>query len=256
MHGFLCYTYNEMSCTEGYMKIALVDDDRAAREQLGAMISAQLGGNAAIDAFSCGEDFLSAFTAGKYDLIILDIYMSEQNGVAVAEKIRETDAEVRLAFCTSSNEFATETYAVGAKDYLQKPITAEKVGRLLKKVDISQIEHSRSVLLPDGATVYCRRIRWAEYHNHRVEIHMSDGSEHICYASFADIAALLSPYDYFYSPTRGILLNFYEAVKISDGAFVMRDGKALAIARRSLKDAKASYADFQFRALSTEVDGR
>ena len=87
-------------------------------------------------------------------------------------------------------------------------------------------------------------------------IHMKDGTVHICYAAFADKEALLSPYDYFYSPTRGILLNFYEAAKISDGAFVMREGKVLPIARRNLKTAMAGYADFRFRTLSTEVESR
>lgn len=45
MHGLLCYNYNEMSNVEEDMKIALVDDDSAARDRLGALISAQLGGN-------------------------------------------------------------------------------------------------------------------------------------------------------------------------------------------------------------------
>ena len=118
--------------------------------------------SAVIDSYPSGEAFLESWIAGKYDLVILDIYLFEQNGIAVAEKIRETDYEVRIAFCTSSNEFASETYAVGAKDYLHKPITVEKVSRLLEKVDMAQIEHSRSILLSDGTSLRCRNVVYAE----------------------------------------------------------------------------------------------
>ena len=33
-----------------------------------------------MDRFSSGEEFLGAFTAGKYDLIFLDIYMDASPG--------------------------------------------------------------------------------------------------------------------------------------------------------------------------------
>lgn len=236
------------------MKIALVDDDGRSLCLLDELISAKLGKVAAVDTYCSGEEFLESFTAGKYDLVILDIYMDGQNGVAVAEKIRDTDAEVRLAFCTSSNEFATETYAVGAKDYIQKPITAEKVERLLKKVDMSQIEKNRTVLLPGGTSVRCRDIAWAEYGNHRVELHKRHGDVFSIYASFAEVEGLLAPFGYFYCPMKGILLNFYEVGRISDGTFLMKDGTSLPIARRNKKEALANYDDFKFRVLRMEVE--
>ena len=67
-----------------------------------------------IDDFSSGEEFLSRFTAGLYDLVILDIFMGDLTGVDVARKIRETDHNVRLVFCTTSNDFASESYEVAA----------------------------------------------------------------------------------------------------------------------------------------------
>lgn len=148
------------------MNIALVDDDDSMLAYMKEMLSIQLGlpGQPhTIDTYGSSEEFLGNWHAGKYDLIILDIYMDGQNGIEAAEKIREKDSDVRLAFCTSSNDFAAETYDVDARDYLQKPVTPEKIARLLKKVDLEQIERTRCVKLPDGTPVACRSIICAEY---------------------------------------------------------------------------------------------
>ena len=67
-----------------------------------------------LDDFSSGEEFFSRFTAGLYDLVVLDIFMGDLTGVDVARKIRETEHNVRLVFCTTSNDFASESYEVAA----------------------------------------------------------------------------------------------------------------------------------------------
>ena len=240
------------------MNIALVDDDAEALRLLSSLFEAQLtqmfDAIHRIDTYPSGEAFLHAWTAGAYDLIVLDIYMERRNGIAVAEQIRQTDQSVQIAFCTSSNEFAAETYAVNARDYLQKPITAEKVTRLLHKLDAAQIEQSRSVLLPDGAALRCRSVIYAEYSNHRMRFHMKTGKHHTVYASFAEIQKLLMPFGFFFSPMKGVLLNFYEVARLSGDSFLMKDGTTLPIARRICKDAQAQYSEFQFRTLSREVD--
>lgn len=239
------------------MNIALVDDDDSMLAYMKEMLSIQLGlpGQPhTIDTYGSSEEFLGNWHAGKYDLIILDIYMDGQNGIEAAEKIREKDADVRLAFCTSSNDFAAETYDVDARDYLQKPVTPEKIARLLKKVDLEQIERTRCVKLPDGTPVACRSIICAEYSSHRMIFYLRSGEKHSIYSTFTQVEKLLSPFGFFYSPTKGVLLNFYEVERLGDDSFVMKNGMIMPIARRSLKDARAKYSSFQFTVLSREVN--
>ncbi|MCI9077912.1 MAG: hypothetical protein HFH68_03160 [Lachnospiraceae bacterium] len=38
----------------------------------------------------------------------------------IARQIRETDANIQLVFCTSSNGFASESYKAGAQYYILK----------------------------------------------------------------------------------------------------------------------------------------
>ena len=61
------------------MNIAIVDDRKTDSDRLVGFIDTYAEQHrlqwGAMDRFSSGEEFLGAFTAGKYDLIFLDIYM-------------------------------------------------------------------------------------------------------------------------------------------------------------------------------------
>lgn len=144
------------------MKIALVDDEQRQldilRDTLTAAL-ADLGFDAEnIECFTAGDAFLDSMEANKYDIILLDIYMNNLNGVDVARKIREIDEDVALAFCTSSNEYASQSYEVDARYYLQKPISKEKVAAMLRRFNLSKIERSRQIRLPDGSRIPLRHI--------------------------------------------------------------------------------------------------
>ena len=97
------------------MRVAFIDDDPNELKILHTYFNDLTDPSTiSIDDFSSGEEFLSRFTAGLYDLVILDIFTGDLTGVDVARKIRETDHNVRLVFCTTSNDFASESYEVAA----------------------------------------------------------------------------------------------------------------------------------------------
>ena len=99
----------------GHMRVAFIDDDPNELKILHPYFNDLTDPSTiSIDDFSSEEEFLSRFTAGLYDLVILDIFMGDLTGVDVARKIRETDHNVRLIFCTTSNDFASESYEVAA----------------------------------------------------------------------------------------------------------------------------------------------
>ena len=98
------------------MNIALVDDDAEALRLLSSLFEAQLtqmfDAIHRIDTYPSGEAFLHAWTAGAYDLIVLDIYMERRNGIAVAEQIRQTDQSVQIAFCSISSHQTIRTFSM------------------------------------------------------------------------------------------------------------------------------------------------
>ena len=67
----------------------------------------------------------------RFDIILLDVLMPGENGMAAPREIREYDSNVKIIFLTSSTEFAVESYAVDAWYYQLKPIRREDFFRLM-----------------------------------------------------------------------------------------------------------------------------
>ena len=144
------------------MRIAIVDDDTQTQKSLYADLTELLGLPADIRTFGSGEHFLSCFEPGAFHLVILDIFTGKLTGMDVARKIRETDQDVRLVFCTSSNEFASESYEVDACHYLHKPFGKDRLCAMINRLDLENAEKLRSLQLPDGQSIVLRDILYAE----------------------------------------------------------------------------------------------
>ncbi len=240
------------------MRIALVDDDKIQLQQLELMLreaTDKLGiAVRQIETYTSPEAFLSGFHAGDWDIILLDIYMGEENGVELARRIRELDGDAVLAFCTSSNEFAAESYEVGAGYYLQKPISAEKLTACLRRLDLSKLERDRTLRLPDGSQVLLRRILYTEYHNHTVKFHLKNTEPRSVYMNHLDAEEMLLHYKQFGQANKGCIVNFAMVQTLSDGVFRMKNGETVPISRRRYKELSEAYTKYHFERMNREVD--
>ncbi len=238
------------------MNIALIDDDRRQLELLQQALLDALAGlgpeTQTIACFTDGQAFLADLCADRYDIIILDIYMNGLNGVEVARQIRRVDEKVALAFCTSSNEYASQSYELDARYYLQKPVTREKVTAMLKRIDLTKIERNRSIRLPDGARVLLRHIMYTEYINHSVAFCFNGQPARTVRASQSEVETLLLRHRGFCVINKGCIVNFEQVHAIDTNTFLMRDGKALPIARRRFKEIAAAYTQYLFEKMDRE----
>lgn len=231
------------------MKIALIDDEKLSLDRLCGLINEYIGSDVSIDRFASGEEFMNGFKANIYDLIITDIFMDKLTGIETARKIREKDKNVKLVFCTSSNDFACESYEVNACYYLRKPYSDEGFSAMLDRIDLEKMELSRSVRLPDGRSVVLRNVIYADFASHCVTFHNKLGENIVSRVSFADVEPLLCANSYFCSPSKGVIVNFYEVVAQNDNVFVMSDESRIPISRRKAKEVTEAYAEFRFEQL-------
>lgn len=233
------------------MRIALVDDTQEELELLAGIIADELP-HANVFAFPNGESFLKAWPDNSYDLILLDIYMGGMLGIDVARRIRETDDDVRIVFCTTSNEFASESYEVGANYYLQKPVSSTSFQRMLKMIRLSDYEENRFITLPDGQRIVLRNITYTEYYNHSIIIHSKKRADLQTRMSQTEWEALLSEHNFLYSCSKGIVVNFHEVDRQEDGMFVLKNQASVPISRRKSKDALEAFAKFRFDKMRKE----
>lgn len=125
-----------MADTLKRLKIALCDDSPADRDYLLGLLTKYMDRHhhvAKIDLFTSGEELL-ATDISSYDLVVLDIFMDELNGVQVAEQLVAKNAGVQIIFCSTSNAYAAESYDVSALRYLIKPVPEEKMFRTLDRL--------------------------------------------------------------------------------------------------------------------------
>lgn len=227
------------------MKVALIDDTPIELEILTKIVKTELP-QADVYTFPNGEQFLETWKDNSFDLILLDIYMEEMRGIDVARKVRETDLDVRLVFCTTSNEFASESYEVGANYYLQKPVSGTSFQRMLKMIRLDNYEENRFITLPDGQHIVLRNITYTEYHNHSIIIHSKKRADLQTRMSQTDWESLLAEHPFLCSCSKGIVVNFYEVDRQEDGMFILKNGAFVPISRRKTKEILEAFAHFRF----------
>ena len=109
-----------------YKRIILAEDD----SNLGTLLRNYLAAkNYDTTLFMSGRSVLESFSAGMYDLCILDIMMPEMDGLALAKAIRNIEPAIPIVFLTAKNqeEDIIEGFRTGADDYITKPFSMEEL---------------------------------------------------------------------------------------------------------------------------------
>lgn len=199
--------------------------------------------------FKSGEEFLSTFSAGKFDLIFLDIYMADMNGMETARWIRKSDASCQVIFTTTSTDFAVESYEVGASGYLVKPYTRDKFLQTMNRCRIESLEHAQSVIVPgEGGKfrLFLHQITYTEYQMRYALVHFQNGETAKVMMRDADFSKVLLEYPYFCSCIRGIIVNFEAVENLSGSRFKLIDGSSIPISRSKYESVKENFFSFSY----------
>ena len=238
------------------MKVAFVDNNRQDMDNLTSSITKYSNESFDItsyDTYSNSESFLSEFYANKYDIVFLDIFMDTLSGVDVAFEIRKSDQNVKIVFCTTSNEFATESYQVDAFYYLVKPFSDRSIKQLIHKLSSLDFELSQFIRISDNIKIYPRNIIYTEYENHKIIIHQKDGNNLCIRMPQHQWEELICNYSYIVNCFKGIIVNLYEVESKTDNSFSMSNGETLPISRRNIKEMNTIYSDFLFQKLRKDM---
>lgn len=231
------------------LRIAVCDDMPADRETLRTMIAAYLDENdllAAIDEFSSAEAFLAA-DPDNYALAFLDIYMDGISGMEAAERLTEERKKTKLVFCSTSGEFAAESYDVAALHYFIKPAEKPKIFRVLDRF-FSERFHTRTITVKVGRQTESIRlsdILFVEADNKRTNFYTKHG---VITASeaFAAVCEKLTPPD-FVKPIRYALVSLQEVVAVPTDVLRLSSGDEVPIARGERARIKEQFAEYKWK---------
>lgn len=114
-------------------KVLIVDDEASIRQTLRGVLSDEDYQATAVDS---GEACLSELARETYEAVLLDIWMPGMDGLTVLSRIQSLPHEERPAVIMISGhgniETAVKATKLGAFDFIEKPLTIEKVSVVLK----------------------------------------------------------------------------------------------------------------------------
>jgi len=114
-------------------KVLIVDDEAGIRQSLSGVLSDE---NYQCVAVENGEACLSELARASYEAVLLDIWMPGLDGLTTLSRIQELPAGTRPAVIMISGhgniETAVKATKLGAYDFVEKPLTIEKVSLVLK----------------------------------------------------------------------------------------------------------------------------
>ena len=120
---------------------------------------------------------------------------------------------------------------------------------MFSRLNLEELELMRTAELPDGQSVRLRSVLYADVASHRVTIHCKDCPDLLLRLSFSAVETFFSAYPYFYSPCKGIIINFYEVTAQTGDTFTMSDGTIIPISRRKSREVLEAYSAIRFEQL-------
>jgi two-component system nitrogen regulation response regulator NtrX len=114
-------------------RVLIVDDEATIRQSLRGVLGDE---NYQCTAVEDGEACLAELARESYEAVLLDIWLTDMDGLATLSRIQDLPAGSRPAVIMISGhgniETAVKATKLGAFDFIEKPLTIEKVSVVLK----------------------------------------------------------------------------------------------------------------------------
>ena len=230
------------------MRIVLCDDDTAILESTQALLEQIFRErciNVELATFTSYEQCYQYLQNSDTDILILDIYLGQRLGTDLALRLRQQGKKFKLIFLTTSNEFASESFAAEASYYLLKPLTKEA---LLKGLDHCLPTNTETpIAIETGRTTL---------HLNPAKIIMVEVQDKYCffyttsgvikeYCTFTKVLeALTQPY--FLSVHRSAIINMHFVERLEDDVFYLKNGSTVTSKIRGGKAVKDKYMAWLF----------
>ncbi|MGH9442930.1 MAG: sigma-54-dependent transcriptional regulator [Thermoanaerobaculia bacterium] len=113
-------------------RVLVIDDERGIRQTLTQILGDE---GYAVEAVAEGTEALERLSRESFDLVFLDVWLKDKDGLAILDSLGERTASLPVVMISghASVETAVKAVKSGAYDFLEKPLSLERVVLTAKK---------------------------------------------------------------------------------------------------------------------------
>lgn len=194
--------------------------------------------------FTSGDMLLNSYCRGAgYELVFLDISMTENNGINVAKQIHDIDRKVLIVFVTARADYVLKGYEARAFRYLLKPVNELMMEEVIKQAlkEMQLVERGCINFKEKGENVRVDfdDIIYFEAQNHRILL-VCTNAEHSFYDRLGDIEKRLAGKG-FVRCQKGYLVNAAHIRRIGKAGILLDNGKILPVSSNYFKQTKEAF---------------
>ena len=236
------------------IRIALCDDEQNILNEVSQHINSyaeKKGEDIELFCFDSAGALENALDDEKtFDIFVLDIYIGEDIGTALAKSIRKRGIESPIVFLTTSIEHAPESFETGTLRYLIKPINpgkfyeameaafsqAEKVGeRLIKFKTENGME-----------SINANHILYSEAHDHYQYVMLDKGRQIKVRMTVSELFMTLMKNGGFVRVGSAYIINLRNIRNVSTSQVHLYNNVTIPIPRGKHAELKKAFWDFQY----------
>ncbi|MFC4403423.1 response regulator [Gracilibacillus xinjiangensis] len=136
-------------------KAILIDDERLALNRLKKILENDEFLVEIIGTFQQSMDAIEYVKETPPDIVFLDIHMPGVNGLEIANKIQEHNANIQIVFVTGYDRYAIEAFELFALDYILKPIQKPRLKKTIDRMRKMKVTNQGAVLTNEQITLSC-----------------------------------------------------------------------------------------------------
>lgn len=235
------------------MHIAVCDDNPRDLNQIAGILeqyNSQCPVSIRFQLFSDAETMLKAARQKSFTHYFLDVAMPPMDGITAAQEIRRFDEDAKIVFLTAFKEYAYQSYRVRAHDYLLKPLTAEQLLPLLKRLQQQENNALACLCIQSGRSLFrlpFNQISYLEVNQKKLYFFLADGQIRQIPGSLSEFEHLLLDRQEFVKVHRSYIVNLHHIASLTPSGCIMFSGKNLPVSRLLYQQVQNQFMEHLFR---------
>ena len=231
------------------IKILICDDSPEEVKKLQKLLerySAEKGAELSISSASAHEDILTALEEQNCDIMFLDIYMEQLNGIDLAKLLRQRGNNSRIIFFSSSPDHALEAFGVNAIQYLLKPVSYEKLVNVMEQIQHT-VPKARNITLEAGRDILnipINDILYTEGQRNYQRIVCRGGREERVRMSSSALYELLAEAENMLRVGASFIVNIDHIERLTTTEILLFEGVRIPVPRSGYPELRKAYFDY------------